>query len=128
MLATTGHRRNLSSTAIASFVVLSATGSLGYALSLFFVTILYTPLTVHRKDTPRHDALFTPRPVVYDTLIVMSLLSVNAFPSFMEQGGDSRILRLGYFIIPLLFSFAPKVSTSLLASQLQLLTCNRLCP
>ncbi|KAF2124730.1 hypothetical protein P153DRAFT_426291 [Dothidotthia symphoricarpi CBS 119687] len=104
-----GHRRSLSSSTIASFVILSATGSLGYALSLFFVTILYTPLTVHKSDAPLRDALFTPRPAVYDILIVTSLLSLNAFPGFLKQGGDVRFLRLGYLAIPLLFAYAPKI-------------------
>ncbi|KAJ4320957.1 hypothetical protein N0V94_003133 [Neodidymelliopsis sp. IMI 364377] len=101
-----GHRRNLSPYTIASFVILGAYGSLGYALSLFFVTILYTPLTVHNDDTPLHDALFTPRPLVYYTPIVASLLSLNSFPNLLEHNGDVRFLRLGYIAIPLFLAFA----------------------
>ncbi|KAF9695657.1 hypothetical protein EKO04_006364 [Ascochyta lentis] len=105
-----GHRRNLSPGTIASFVTLGALGSLGYALSLFFVTILYTPVTIHSDDTPLNDALFTPRPAVYWTPIVASLLSLLEFPNFINHGGDVRILRLGYLLTPLFLAFAPQLT------------------
>ncbi|UPX16694.1 uncharacterized protein EKO05_0007082 [Ascochyta rabiei] len=105
-----GHRRNLAPWTVASFVTLGACGSLGYALSLFFVTILYTPLTVHSDDTPLHDALFTPRPAVYWTPILASLLGLLEFPNFIHHGGDVRVLRLGYLLTPLFLAFAPQLT------------------
>jgi hypothetical protein len=114
-----GHRRNLEATTIASFVVLGATGSLGYALSLFFVTILYTPTTVHKDDTPLHDALFTPSPVVYYLPITLSLLFMYYLPTgfakhdFLARTlSESTIsaLRWGKVVVPLLLAFAPDVS------------------
>ena len=107
-----GRRRNLSTSTIASFVLLSSLGSLGFALSLFFVMILYTPTTVHRDDSPLHDALFTPSPIVYDLGIVASLLTLNLFPELISEYGDKSMLRLGYLAMPLFFAFAPQVSNT----------------
>ncbi|KAH6644501.1 hypothetical protein C7974DRAFT_349378 [Boeremia exigua] len=105
-----GHRRNLSPWAIASFVVLGAYGSLAYSLSLFFVTVLYTPLTVHSADTPLDDALFTPRPVVYWGPVVASLLALNELPKLLAHGDVFRILRAGRVLVPLLLAFAPQIT------------------
>ena len=105
-----GHRRNLSPWTIASFVTLGAYGSLGYALSLFFVTILYTPLTVHNNDTPLHNTLFTPRPAVYWAPVVASLLTLNELPKILVHGDVFRVLRSGYILIPLFLAFAPQIT------------------
>ncbi|KAJ4987121.1 hypothetical protein SVAN01_07409 [Stagonosporopsis vannaccii] len=105
-----GHRRNLSPWAIASFVTLGAYGSLGYALSLFFVTILYTPLTIHSAETPLQDALFTPRPAVYWTPVLASLLTLNELPKILVHGDVFRILRVGRVLIPLFLAFAPQIT------------------
>ncbi|KAF1939916.1 hypothetical protein EJ02DRAFT_435997 [Clathrospora elynae] len=104
-----GRRRNLPTTTIASFVLLSSIGSLAYALSLFFITVLYTPLTIHRDGQPRHDALFTPYAFVYDTAIVASLVTLNLFPQLVSEYGDKSMLRLGYLTMPLFFAFAPQL-------------------
>jgi len=104
-----GRRRNLSNMTIASFVLLSSIGSLGYALSLFFITMLYTPLTIHHDDTPLHDALFTPHAWVYDIGIVASLLTLNLFPQLVSEFGDKSMLRLGYLAMPIAFAFAPQL-------------------
>ncbi|RYN44261.1 hypothetical protein AA0112_g443 [Alternaria arborescens] len=112
-----GRRRNLSNTTIASFVLLSSIGSLGYALSLFFITILYTPLTIHRDDTPLHDALFTPYAFVYDTGIVASLITLNLFPQLVSEFGDKSMMRLGYLTMPLAFAFAPQLVPYALGHQ-----------
>lgn len=91
-------------------MLLSSLGSLGFALSLFFITILYTPTSVRRDDSPRHDAFFTPSPIVYDAGIVASLLTLNSFPELISEYGDKSMLRLGYLAMPLFFAFAPQVS------------------
>jgi hypothetical protein len=108
-----GHRRNFSASTIASFVVLGATGSLGYALSLFFVTILYTPLTIHKEDSPLHDALFTPSPVAYYLPISLSALFLYYLPTdLLSRNMDVstlNFLRLGRIAVPLLLAFAPQV-------------------
>lgn len=112
-----GRRRNLSNTTIASFVLLSSIGSLGYSLSLFFITILYTPLTIHHDDTPLHDALFTPYAFVYDTGIVASLITLNLFPQLVSEFGDKSMMRLGYLAMPLAFAFAPQLVPYALGHQ-----------
>ncbi|KAL7777687.1 hypothetical protein CFE70_004354 [Pyrenophora teres f. teres 0-1] len=112
-----GRRRNLSNRTIASFVLLSSIGSLGYALSLFFITILYTPLTIHHNDTPLHDALFTPHAWVYDMGIVASLLTLNLFPQLVSEFGDKSMLRLGYLAMPIAFAFAPQLVPYALGRQ-----------
>ncbi|CAO2652573.1 Nn.00g008560.m01.CDS01 [Neocucurbitaria sp. VM-36] len=104
-----GHRRNLPASTIASFVILSSLGSLGYALSLFFVTILYTPISQHKDGAPMHDSLFTPLPIVYDLGIVVSVLALNLFPELVKDFGDVRVMRLGYLVMPLFFAFAPQI-------------------
>ncbi|KAF7450371.1 hypothetical protein A1F99_049870 [Pyrenophora tritici-repentis] len=112
-----GRRRNLSNRTIASFVLLSSIGSLGYALSLFFITILYTPLTIHHNDSTLHDALFTPHAWVYDTGIVASLLTLNLFPQLVSEFGDKSMLRLGYLAMPIAFAFAPQLVPYALGRQ-----------
>ncbi|KAJ4376529.1 hypothetical protein N0V86_006642 [Didymella sp. IMI 355093] len=105
-----GHRRSLSPWTIASFVLLGAYGSLGYALSLFFVTILYTPTTVHGGEKPIDDTLFTPKPAVYWTPIVASLLILNELPKLEVHGDVFRIIRSGYILTPLFLAFAPQIT------------------
>jgi hypothetical protein len=94
-------------------VILGATGSLGYALSLFFVTILYTPLTLHKDDSPLHDALFTPSPWTYYLPITASLFFLYNLPEFVPRNlspSTVDLLRWGKIAIPLLLAFAPQVS------------------
>jgi hypothetical protein len=96
-------------------VLLGATGSLGYALSLFFVTMLYTPTTVHREDTPLHDTLFVPSPSVYFGLIASSVGVLNWLPTILDLRMDHRQgildgLRVGKIAVPLLLAFLPQVS------------------
>ncbi|KAF2995258.1 hypothetical protein E8E13_003675 [Curvularia kusanoi] len=105
-----GHRRNLSPWVIASFVILGAYGSLGYALSLFFVTILYTPVAVHSDETPLGDALFTPKPSVYWVPVLFSLLVLNDLPKILAHGDTFRIVRAGRVLIPLFLAFALKIT------------------
>ncbi|PVH93166.1 hypothetical protein DM02DRAFT_662229 [Periconia macrospinosa] len=104
-----GRRRNLSVYTVASFVILGALGSLGYALSLFFTTILYTPLSVHSGDSRYDDTLFTPKPAVYYVPIVLSILGINALPTLLKRKEDVDLLRLGYVAVPLFLAFAPKI-------------------
>ncbi|KAF1922468.1 uncharacterized protein M421DRAFT_426867 [Didymella exigua CBS 183.55] len=105
-----GHRRSLSPWTVASFVVLGAYGSLAYALSLFFVTLLYTPTTVHHGETPLDDTLFTPKPAVYWAPIVASLLILNELPKLEAHGDVFRVVRSGYVLTPLFLAFAPQVT------------------
>ena len=109
----TGHRRNLSASTIASFVLLSATGSLGYALNLFFITVLFTPFVTHSDPAPRPDALFAPKPAVYYVPIVASLLLLQDMPRLLAKDVDVALLRFGYFAVPLFLAFAPQVWTCL---------------
>lgn len=105
-----GHRRNLSPWVIASFVILGAYGSLGYALSLFFVTILYAPVTAHSGETPLQDALFSPKPIVYWGPVLVSLLTLNDLPKILAHSDTFRILRVGRVLIPLFLAFAPRIT------------------
>jgi hypothetical protein len=93
---------------IASFVTLSAIGSLGYALNLFFITILFTPLVLH-NFTDSEDALFTPKPAVYYVPVIVSFLFLHFLPDFIARGVDIVPLRLGYLGVPLFLAFAPQV-------------------
>ena len=105
-----GHGRNLTPATITAFVLLGSLGSLGYALSLFFITILYTPVSEHKDDTAVHDALFTPSPIVYDVAIAVSTITLNLFPELVGSYGDVRMTRLVYLAAPMFFAFAPRVS------------------
>ncbi|KAF2874091.1 hypothetical protein BDV95DRAFT_675511 [Massariosphaeria phaeospora] len=107
-----GHRRNLSTATIASFVVLGATGSLAYALCLFFITMLYTPLAVHGSGSSRRDALFTPKPAVYYVPIVMSLAALDYFPTLLAKNANVAGLRYGYVAVPLFLALAPRIIPS----------------
>jgi hypothetical protein len=93
---------------IASFVILSAIGSLGYALNLFFITILFTPLVL-RNFSEREDALFTPKPAVYYVPVIVSFLFLHFLPDFIARKVDIVPLRLGYLAVPLFLAFVPQV-------------------
>ena len=124
-MQSTGNRRNLSTWTIAAFVLLASLGSLGYALSLFFITILYTPISEHSDDAALHNALFTPSHLIYDVAIIASIIALNLFPELVADYGDVRVTRLGYLAMPLFFAFAPMVCT-IRNSGRYLLTCTRL--
>jgi hypothetical protein len=104
-----GRRRNLSNSTVASFVLLSTTGSLGYALSLFFVTMLYTPLSIHSARTRRHDTLFTPKPAVLYIPVILSIFGIYKLPSMLKLSEDVLFVRSSYVLVPLFLAFAPQV-------------------
>ncbi|KAF1364387.1 hypothetical protein EJ07DRAFT_162175 [Lizonia empirigonia] len=81
-----GHRRNLSPWTVAAFVTLAP------------------------SDTPLTDALFTPRPAVYWTPIVLALLGLNEFPNLVVHRDVFHILRVGYIAVPLFLAFAPQLT------------------
>jgi hypothetical protein len=104
-----GRRRNLTPFTIASFVVLSALGSLGFALNLFFVLVLYTPLALHDDHSTRHDALFTPKAPLLYVPVVGSILLQQFLPYFIARRSDLVVLRSAYFVVPLFLAFAPQI-------------------
>ncbi|ORY16469.1 hypothetical protein BCR34DRAFT_476454 [Clohesyomyces aquaticus] len=105
-----GHKRNLPSPTIASFVALSTVGSVGFALSLFFVAILYTPVALYGGNEPStRDALFTPKVAVYAVPIISSFVLLYALPDLIAGGSDITLLRIGYFAVPLFLAFAPQI-------------------
>ncbi|KAL5371561.1 hypothetical protein DPSP01_014183 [Paraphaeosphaeria sporulosa] len=104
-----GRRRNLAASTIASFVILSATGSLGYALNLFFIIMLYTPLARHSEDHARHDALFTPKPFVFYVPVWLSVFALHTLPGQLKENKDVILLRWGYVFVPLFLAFAPQI-------------------
>ncbi|KAF2799715.1 hypothetical protein K505DRAFT_321021 [Melanomma pulvis-pyrius CBS 109.77] len=104
-----GHRRNLSTLTITSFVTLSAIGSLGYALNLLFITVLFTPLVLHNNAEPRETALFTPKPAVYYVPTIASFLTLHYLPTLLVNEVDITPLRFGYLAVPLFLAFAPQI-------------------
>ena len=105
-----GRRRNISNRIISSFVLLSATGSLGYALNLFFVLMLYTPVAIHSDANRRRDALFTAKAPVYYVPVLVTFVMIHWFPSIFLAGADISTLRFAYLTVPLFIAFAPQVS------------------
>ena len=93
-------------------MLLSGIGSLGYALNLFFVTMLFTPFAVHDDASPRHDALFTPYPAVFYLPAITSLVVINYLPTLLTRESNVTLLRLGYFAMPIILAFAPQVRLS----------------
>ena len=71
-----GRRRNIPDSVIAAYVFLSRFASVGYALSMFLIAILFTPASLHDAERKRMDATFTPRPVVYCGPILFFAASV----------------------------------------------------
>ncbi|KAF2010924.1 hypothetical protein BU24DRAFT_48652 [Aaosphaeria arxii CBS 175.79] len=104
-----GRRRNLSNKTIAAFVSLSLVGSLGYALNLFFVTILFTPVALHSEDTLKHNALFAPKPVFLYTPVVASFVALLYLPTLIAGGANLTAVRIGYYAIPFYLAFAPQI-------------------
>jgi hypothetical protein len=92
--------------------VLSAFGSLGFALNLFFVTMLYTPVALHDPTSPRHDALFAPAPAVLYLPVIGSILYLLYTPRLVAQRADLTYLRAGHFLDLLFLTFAPQVSST----------------
>ncbi|KAF2183772.1 hypothetical protein K469DRAFT_689896 [Zopfia rhizophila CBS 207.26] len=113
-----GHKRNLPTSTIVAFVLLSEIGSLGYTLNLFLITILYTPLALHRPSSPRRDALFTPKPAVYLVPILGSLFLLAYIPTLLEKrDGDIAVFRIGFAALPFFLAFAPQIIPSTWAHQ-----------
>jgi hypothetical protein len=79
---------------------------------LFFIIMLYTPLTAHSEDTPRHDALFTPKSFVFYVPVWLSIFALNTLPGQLKDNKDVILLRWGYVFVPLFLAFAPQVSLS----------------
>lgn len=99
-----GHRRKFPPTVIASYVLLSHYGSLGCALSLFFVAILFTPTSSHNTSRETRDATITPRPELYIGIIVL-------FAGLISQTSrTSAILRSISLVFPIYLAFAPKIT------------------
>lgn len=90
---------------------MSATGSLGYALNLFFIIMLYTPRVMHSDHAPRHDALFTPKPVVFYLTTWVSIFALHTLPGQLKENKDVILLRWGYVLVPLFLAFAPQVGS-----------------
>ncbi|KAF1998415.1 hypothetical protein P154DRAFT_251698 [Amniculicola lignicola CBS 123094] len=104
-----GHRRKFDASTIASFVLLSTLGSLGYALNLFFILILFKPFTVHGEDSPRRDALFAPKPAVYYVPVTAAVGLLWYLPRLIDQRANVDPVRFGYVVLPLFLAFAPKI-------------------
>ncbi|KAF2466425.1 uncharacterized protein BDR25DRAFT_237538 [Lindgomyces ingoldianus] len=104
-----GRKRTLPALAIASFVALSTIGSLGFALNLFFIAMLFTPVALHSDGPLARDTLFTPKSAVYGVPIVASFLLLHSLPWFLARGSDITLMRFGYFAIPPFLAFAPQI-------------------
>lgn len=104
-----GRRRNLPISTIASFVALSAFGSLGLALNLFFITMLFTPLAVHDDQSHRHDALFAPKPSVFYAPVIGAFALEQCLPYLLARRSDLTLFRIAYLSIPMFLAFIPEV-------------------
>jgi hypothetical protein len=94
---------------IASFVALSAFGSLGLSLNLFFVLMLFTPMAVHDDDSIRHDALFAPKAIVLYIPVIGALAVEEYLPVLLAHRANLNAFRLVYLGVPLFLAFAPEV-------------------
>ncbi|KAF2657657.1 hypothetical protein K491DRAFT_594607 [Lophiostoma macrostomum CBS 122681] len=112
-----GRRRNLPSKTIAAFILLGGIGSLGFALNLFFVTMLFTPFAVHDDASPRHDALFTPRPSVFYVPAIATLFVINYLPTLLTRESNVILLRVSYLAMPLVLALAPQIVPVVLGRQ-----------
>lgn len=104
-----GRRRNIPNSVVAAYVLLSRFSSLGYALNLFLITILFTPTSLHSTEKERLDARFTPRPAVYCVPIVFFCGSLLYQPKLVTQGNALAALKIGYLLFPFYLAFAPKI-------------------
>lgn len=104
-----GRRRNIPNSVIAAFVFLSRFGSLGYALNLFLINILFTPTALHNTEKERLDATFTPQPAVYWAPTVLICTSLLYQPKWVTQGVNLSALRVAYLIFPFYLAFAPQI-------------------
>ncbi|KAF2277216.1 uncharacterized protein EI97DRAFT_432814 [Westerdykella ornata] len=104
-----GRRRNLPISTIASFVLLSAMGSLGWALNLFFVLLLYTPMAVHDDGSVRHDTHFAPHPAVLYVPVIGAIALEQSLPMLLARRTDLTLFRIAYVTVPLFLAFAPEI-------------------
>ncbi|KAF2497162.1 hypothetical protein BU16DRAFT_459109 [Lophium mytilinum] len=93
-----GHRRNLPVSTTVSFVLLSQICSLSYALNLFFLAMIYTPIPLYRALPPRRDPLWTPSRALYRLPLVLSFVSL----AFEYRTS----LRIWYFVLPIYLATA----------------------
>lgn len=105
-----GRRRNLPKRLIAASVLLSQIGSLGCALNLFFIVILFTPIAQHTQEIGRLDATFTPHPALFSLPIVGSLFALLNLPALIHRGRDITALRVGYIAVPFYLAFTPQIT------------------
>lgn len=72
--------------------------------------MLFTPLALHHDSTPRHDTLFTPKPVVYYIPVVASLVLEQSLPDLLAHRANLNVFRTAYVAVPMFLAFAPQVS------------------
>jgi hypothetical protein len=106
-----GRRRNLPWTTTVSFVLLSQICGLSYALNLFFLAMIYTPIPLYSTLPPRRDTLWTPRRAVYRVPLVLSLVGLGFAYQNTDNSLASIALRVGYFAVPLYLATAIEVSS-----------------
>jgi hypothetical protein len=110
-------KRNLPKTVIASLVLLGSVGSLGFAQSLFFVIILYTPPVERHATSPLHDSLSAPHREFYYYPLALFLLTLGFLPGALRNGNSLSPLRSVYLLAPFFFAFLPEVCISILTSR-----------
>ncbi|KAF2744019.1 hypothetical protein M011DRAFT_480325 [Sporormia fimetaria CBS 119925] len=104
-----GRRRNIAISTIAAFVALSIWGSLGLALNLFFVLLIFTPMAVHDDESVRHDALFAPKPWVLYVPVIAAVLLEQSLPALLAHRKPLAPYNIGYLAITLFLAFAPEI-------------------
>ncbi|KAJ9638248.1 hypothetical protein H2199_006935 [Coniosporium tulheliwenetii] len=108
-----GRRRGMPKHVLCAFVALAQTISLSAAQSLFWITLLLTP--IHLKSSKR-DPQWTPKPMAYLLPIVMSLACNALMPFAVDYLIFTQPLRIAYFGMLILMTLIPRIAPNVLGS------------
>ncbi|KAF2203457.1 hypothetical protein GQ43DRAFT_438778 [Delitschia confertaspora ATCC 74209] len=105
-----GYRRNLPGALIAAFVALGQFGSLGFALNLFLITLLYIPVPLQRVSPLSPDRLSTPKPFFYWLPVIGAFGLLHYMRVLFNQGSDIAGLLNLYWGFPYFLAFAKQIA------------------
>ncbi|KAJ9664117.1 hypothetical protein H2201_005357 [Coniosporium apollinis] len=108
-----GRRRGMPKHVLCAFVALAQTISLSAAQSLFWITLLLTP--IHLKSSKR-DPQWTPKPMAYLLPIVMSFACNALMPFAVDYLIFTQPLRVAYFGMLILMTLIPRIAPNVLGS------------
>ncbi|EON62338.1 hypothetical protein W97_01559 [Coniosporium apollinis CBS 100218] len=111
-----GRRRGMPKHVLCTFVALAQTISLSAAQSLFWITLLLTPVHLAPSKLPTRAPQWTPNPMAYLLPTVMSLACNALMPLAVDYLIFTQPLRIAYFGMLILMTLIPRIAPAVLGS------------